>query len=146
MTRVNRKVEYALMALKHMSAKVPGELTSAKEVVGSTGVPFDATARVMQQMANRGLLRSEQGAHGGYVIMRDLTKVSLFELYEMILGKLETARCVGEGKGCELETNCNIQSPMNLLHRRMTDFYRGVVLSDLLRIKEREAGYEARAE
>lgn len=146
MTRVNRKLEYALMALKHMSAKVPGQLTSAKEVVEAIGVPFDATARVMQLMANRGLLRSEQGAHGGYVIVRDLAKVSLFELYEMILGKLETARCVADGKGCELETSCNIQSPMNLLQRRMTDFYRGVSLSDLLRIKDKEVDYETRAE
>lgn len=53
MNKLNRKVEYALMALKFMSSKVPGELTSTKEVVESTGCPFDATARVMQQMAQK---------------------------------------------------------------------------------------------
>lgn len=146
MNRMNRKLEYALMALKHMSSKVPGQLTSAKEVVEATGVPFDATARVMQTMASRGLLRSEQGAHGGYVIMRDLGKVTLFELYEMILGRLETARCMSDAAGCELHETCNIQSPMNVLHRRMTDFYRGVSLAELLRLKDKEPGHETRAE
>jgi Rrf2 family transcriptional regulator, nitric oxide-sensitive transcriptional repressor len=144
MTRMNRKLEYALMALKHMSAKIPGELTSAKEVVDVTGVPFDATARVMQTMANRGLLRSEHGAHGGYVIVRDLSKVSLFDLYEMILGKMEVARCLHGDGTCELEGHCNIQSPINFLHRRVTDFYRGLSLAELLRLKEREQGHEAR--
>jgi Rrf2 family transcriptional regulator, nitric oxide-sensitive transcriptional repressor len=56
MNRLNRKVEYALMALKVMAQKRAGELTSAKEVVEKTGCPFDATARVLQQMAQKGIL------------------------------------------------------------------------------------------
>jgi Rrf2 family transcriptional regulator, nitric oxide-sensitive transcriptional repressor len=143
MTRMNRKLEYALMALKHMSGKLPGELTSAKEVVEATGVPFDATARVMQLMASRGLLRSEHGAHGGYLIVRDLGKVSLFDLHEMILGPVEVARCLHGGGICELESGCNIQSPISFLHRRMNDFYRGLSLAELLRLKDRESAKEA---
>lgn len=146
MTRVNRKLEYALMALKHMSGKIPGQLTSAKEVAEATGGPFDATARVMQVMAHRGLLRSEHGAQGGYLIVRDLQKVSLLELYEVILGKFEVARCLHDQGTCDLEPHCNIQSPMNQLQRRMTEFYRGVCVAELLRIKEKDFGDEVRAQ
>ena len=64
------------MALKVMAGKRAGELTSAKEVVELTGCPFDAVARVLQQMAQRAVLRSEQGAHGGYVLVRDINKVT----------------------------------------------------------------------
>ena len=72
MNKLGRKLEYSLMALKHMSLKGPGELTSAKEVADRYRTPFDATARVMQMMAARGLLRSEQGAQGGYQLSREL--------------------------------------------------------------------------
>ena len=68
------------MALKIMAEKRADELTSAKDVVDSTGSPFDATARVLQLMAQHGILRSEHGAHGGYSLVRDLTNVSLHEL------------------------------------------------------------------
>lgn len=136
MNRMNRKLEYALIALKHMSLKVPGELTSAKEVVEATGVPFDATARVMQQMAQRGLLRSEHGAHGGYVIVRDLSKVNLHELHEIVLGPVELVKCLHGERSCELESQCNIQSPITSLNRRLEDFYRGLNLAEILRIKE----------
>ena len=119
-----------------MSLKVPGQLTSAKEVVSNTGVPFDATARVLQQMAQQGLLRAEHGAHGGYSIIKDLSKVSLLELHDMILGPLDLVKCMQESADCELTSTCNIQSPIAALSRRLSDFYRSITLAELLRIKE----------
>lgn len=136
MTRMNRKLEYALMALKHMSLKVPGQLTSAKEVVAATGVPFDATARVLQQMAQQGLLRAEHGAHGGYSIIKDLNKISLLDLHDIVLGPLDLVKCMQSTTDCELISKCNIQSPLAALSRRLMDFYRSVTLAELLRIKE----------
>jgi Rrf2 family nitric oxide-sensitive transcriptional repressor len=131
--RLNRKVEYALMALKVMAAKRPGELTSAKDVVEQTGCPFDATARVMQQMVQKEILRSEQGAHGGYVLIRDLGKISLFELSEVILGKMAVAKCLHDNDSCELVGTCNIMSPVSTLNRKLSEFYQGISVGELLR-------------
>lgn len=134
MNRMNRKLEYALMALKHMSAKTPGELTTAKEVVEEAGCPFDATARVMQQMAQKGLLKSEQGAHGGYQITKDLSKVSLSELIEIIMGPLGVVKCLhGNEDNCELVERCNILSPVSELNRRLKEFYKSVSVGEILR-------------
>lgn len=138
MNRLNRKVEYALMALKVMAQKRAGELTSAKEVVEKTGCPFDATARVLQQMAQRGILRSEQGAHGGYVLVRDLTRVTFYELNEMIIGPLAMAKCLEGESDCDLKKSCNILSPINVLNRKMMEFYQDLSVGELLRVKERE--------
>ncbi len=125
------------MALRHMALKVPGELTSAKEVVDVTGAPFDATARVLQQLAQVGLLRSEQGAQGGYQIQRDLSRVSLNDLIEWVQGPVEVVKCLGPGeKPCELASSCNIQAPLYELNRRTREFYSSFSLKELLRIKE----------
>lgn len=132
MNKINRKIEYSLMALKYMSSKVPGELTSAKEVAESFGTPFDATSRVMQIMAQKGLLRSEQGALGGYCLVKDLTKVTLNDLVSMIQGPTKIARCMHKQDPCEIQQSCNIVSPMTNLNHRLTEFYQSVTLRDLL--------------
>lgn len=135
MNKINRKVEYALIGLKHMRAKAPGELTSVKELSQSYGCPFDATSRVMQVLAARGVLRSEQGAHGGYMIARDLTRVSFYDLTEMILGPVAVARCMtdeDETSSCEMRGTCNIVSPVQTLNRKLIEFYRGLSVSELL--------------
>lgn len=135
MNRLNRKVEYALMALKVMAMKRPGELTSAKEIADVTGGPFDATARVLQQMTQRGILRSEHGAHGGYHVIRDLNRVSMFELMELILGPLAVAKCLQGEEACDLKSTCNIISPVSILNRRLMDFYQELSVGELLRLR-----------
>lgn len=132
MFRLNRKVEYALMALKYLGEKPTASLTSAKEVSAATGGPFDATARVMQLMMNAGLLRSEQGVNGGYAIVKDLRRVSFFELNSMILGQQMVVKCLQSNTPCELEGQCNIQTPAFLLQRKMSEFFKDLNVADLL--------------
>ena len=132
MNKLNRKLEYSLMALKHMSQKRPGELSTAKEIAESYSAPFDATARVMQLMAQSGLLRSEQGANGGYQITKDLSRTSLQELMDVIQGPTKIARCMHKQEPCELKSSCNIISPINNLNQKLNQFYQGLTLRDLL--------------
>ncbi len=134
MNKIHRKVEYALMALKHMRAKAPGALTPVKEICALYGCPFDATSRVLQQLAQRGILKSEQGAYGGYQVIRDLNRVSFFELLETILGRLGVAKCLyeEEAAGCEMIGTCNIVTPVHVLNRRLNEFYKSLSVSDLL--------------
>lgn len=132
MNRLNRKVEYALMALNFMAAKPEGALTSAKEISENLKLPFDATARVLQAMAHAGFLRVVQGAHGGYGIVKDLSEISFHQLVEIIEGPLEIARCL-HSENCDLLSKCNIQSPMSVLNHKLTEFYQGLRLDEILR-------------
>ncbi len=132
MNKLNRKLEYSLIALKHMSQKRPGELTTAKEVSDSYRSPFDATARVMQMMAQNGILKSEQGATGGYQITRDLAKISLQELFTVIQGPTQIAKCMHKEELCEMQSNCNIISPITNLNNKLNEFYKNLTLRELL--------------
>lgn len=137
MNKINRKLEYALIGLKHMRAKAPGELTSVKELTQLYGCPFDAASRVMQVLAQNGVLISEQGAHGGYMIARDLTRLSFHELSEILLGKVAVARCLTESHNaselsCEMRGTCNIVTPVQTLNRKLNEFYKNLSISELL--------------
>lgn len=133
MNKINRKVEYALIALKHMRARQPGELTSVKEITTLYGCPFEATSKVMQTLASRGLIRSEQGAHGGYQILKDLNRISLYEVMEIIVGPVEIAKCLHtDERACELRDSCNVVSPIQALNRKLIEFYRGLTVGELL--------------
>jgi len=120
------------MALKHMSQKMPGELTTAKEVSETLRTPFDATARVMQVMAQKGLLKSEHGAFGGYQITKDLAKVTLFDLIQFVEGPTAIVKCLQKEEPCEIRGQCNIISPIQNLNTRMKDFYQSVSLKEIL--------------
>ena len=136
MFKINRKIEYALISLKHMSTKTPGQLTSAKEVCDIYGTPFDPTSRVLQIMAQHEVLHAEQGAKGGYQIVKDLTKMSLKELSDMIIGPIEIANCFhGNYSQCEITHSCHIISPMLNLNENINKIFSTVFVADLLSSK-----------
>ena len=147
MNKINRKVEYALVALKHMRAKAPGELTTVKELTVLYGCPFEITSRVMQALARKGLLRSTAGAHGGYQLTKDLHRVSFYELNEMLLGPMAVAKCLQhvdvDAEGCGMRETCNIVSPVQTLSRKLGEFYKALSLAELL--ETRSSGARAAA-
>lgn len=136
MNKINRKVEYALIGLKHMRGKPPGELTSVKELTLLYGCSFEMASRVMQRLAQKGILRSEQGAHGGYQITKDLNRLSFYDLMVMILGPMSVAKCMHgssmDEPSCEIRETCNIVSPVQNLSRRLAEFYKDLTVAELL--------------
>ena len=136
MFKINRKLEYALISLKHMSSKQPGQITSAKEICDIYNTPFDPTSRVLQIMVQNGVLQAEQGAKGGYQIVKDLSKITLGELSNMIIGPIEIANCFhGDYSHCEITGTCRIIAPMLNLNEAINKLFTTIMISDLIQSK-----------
>lgn len=138
MNRIHRKVEYALIALKHMNQKRPGQLTTVKEICATYGCPFDATSRVLQIMVQKGLLRSEQGAQGGYFILKDLARVTLYDLIAITVGPIGVVKCLDNGNShCDIYNRCSVVAPLSALNDQLVDFYKGISIASLLKVGEK---------
>ena len=134
MFKINRKIEYALIALKHMSQRE--KLTTAKEICDIYHTPFDPTSRVLQLMAQEGILKAEHGAHGGYQITKDLSKITFGELIAIILGPMEIVNCFHEHSShCELTPSCNVISPMLRLNEKVNQLFQTVTIQELIESK-----------
>ena len=139
MVKISRKVEYALMALKHLDQQPADHLTSTKELCDQQEVSFEVVAKVMQSLNGAGILRSEQGAHGGYRIARPLAEVSLHEVNEAVVGPLQFAYCLhSDSVRCMLTGSCNVISPVVNLSRRIQALFHDVSVAELLAVDEPE--------
>ncbi len=136
MLKINKKVEYALMALKFMADKnsdgtIPA-LTSAREICDEFNTPFDTTAKVMQLMNNQEILKSVKGIKGGYSLNKPLAEITYMELVRLIEGKDIGRVCVSNKGTCELFGKCNIATPVEQLNRKLNSFLETLTLADLL--------------
>jgi Rrf2 family protein len=143
------------MALRHMSRKshqslsTAGgcEVTSAREIAESYGLPFEITAKTLQRLKDTGLIQSAQGARGGYTLRRKLTEVSLAEFLQLMEGPQSVVACATTGElpvveesnsngngscGCEYKTKCDIRSVMGDLNARVLGFLSGIRLAELV--------------
>ncbi|MBF0569351.1 MAG: Rrf2 family transcriptional regulator [Candidatus Omnitrophica bacterium] len=132
MFKIHKKIEYALTALKYMKGKKAGELATAGEICEKFGIPFDPTSRTLQIMAQKGILKAEQGAYGGYRIAGDLSKVTIYDLNDMIVGPMAVTKCSGKKDTCEHTSKCTLKGAMAKLNAKMLKVFREVKVSEMI--------------
>lgn len=143
MTKLNKKLEYALMALKYFSDQKASlassrsqepNLISAKVIAEETQAPFEVVARVLQVLSSHGVLKSEYGTQGGYKLVKKLNSLSLHDLIQMIEGSNELAHCLSSEKECDLAKSCTISQPVQNLNLKVQNFYKSLSLEEVLHV------------
>ena len=136
MNKINKKTEYALMALKYFTDQAANQtpviLISAKELAEKTHTPFEVIARVLQALSSRGILKAEYGVSGGYQLVKNLEDISVYELMSVLENSTELAKCLGTDSECELSLKCNIISPITHLNSKVQNFYKSISLAEVL--------------
>jgi len=128
---VPKQVEYALIALADMQAANPGQLFSVRELCDRHLIPFDVMSKTMQRLAKAGILRSVQGASGGYQVIQDLSTVTLLDVMEAVTRQVAAVNCL-KSCGCSREGHCTISGPMSRLNQKMRELYDELTVAGLI--------------
>ena len=143
MLKINKKVEYALMALKFMAKRQEQEgkdkLTSAREVCDQFHTPFDTTAKVMQKMNNCNILKSVKGIRGGYLLAVPLEQITYMEIVDIVEENRKESICQTTKGLCECYDYCNIKSPIKNLNDKLNQYLQQLTLEELLMKETPEA-------
>ena len=65
MLTLNRKSDYALIALTHLG-RFRGTITSAREIADAYKIPLPLLMNILKQLTREGMIASVRGARGGY--------------------------------------------------------------------------------
>jgi len=123
------------MALKYLHLRSPDKVT-AKEVSDQLNISFDVVARVLQALAQKGVLNSEQGVSGGYRLTLGLQNLTLHHLIEIIDGPSSIVKCITEVGACDIQDSCNIVPPMKALNEKLNQFYKTITIQELVEEKD----------
>ncbi|MBI1827533.1 MAG: Rrf2 family transcriptional regulator [Planctomycetes bacterium] len=138
MLALTKKTDYALIALTHL-AKKSGELINARGLAAASRIPLPMLTNILKVLAHEGIVGSERGSSGGYVLKRKPSSVNLHELISAVEGPFHFVQCFMaaersnlEGEGCELEHSCPIRTPALRIQGRLEEFLKSVTLAELL--------------
>jgi len=112
MLRLSKKADYALMAMNHLAQHADSGAASAREIAERYGIPIELLAKVLQRLTRHGLLSSQQGTRGGYVLARAATLISVADVIEAVDGPLTVTACATDEDTCEQYEKCNIRDPL----------------------------------
>jgi len=110
MFRLSKKSDYGLIALKHL-AQHNEESISAREIAAQYHIPAELLAKVLQRLVRKGLLVSQQGINGGYVLAKDPATISIVDVVEALEGPISITPCE-RGDDCQQLQMCSVRDPL----------------------------------
>ena len=121
MLKLNRRTEYALLALRYLSGCGP-ESVSVRAVADHYALPEQLLAKVLQRLKRGQIVSATKGAQGGYRLERSLQELPFMELMRLFEESTALVGCIEEANGCQchLQPSCEIKDGMSALNALMT--------------------------
>ena len=130
MLKITRKVEYALIALRHLQQNEEGVLSSSKEIASQHDIPKELLAKILQLLVKNKILISIKGPSGGYKLAMDPTKINMTKFFEIMEGPVGIMDCYFDS-GCDKLNNCTIRTPINRINDSIRSMFDKMTLAEI---------------
>ena len=120
MLKLTKKADYGLIAMRHLAQHADLGACSAKDLAEMYSIPQEALAKILQRLTREGLLVSQYGTNGGYILARDPRQISAFEVIRAIEGPLFITSC-SVSDDCEQSDYCTIRGPLRKVSRSIEE-------------------------
>lgn len=138
--RLSRLTDYAVVIMAHLAGDTK-TAQSAVDIAGQVRIPLPTVSKILKSLTRRGLLTSQRGARGGYVLARAPGRISLVEIIDALEGPLALTECSCEEQGCAIEPDCAVRDHWRDINRRVRESLNGITLAQMRRgRREKSAG------
>ena len=133
MLKLSKKVEYGLIAIRHI-ASMNNQISTVKEISERYSIPSDVLAKVMQKLTRGKIILSHQGAMGGYSLARRADAISVMDVISVIEGsKVGIAQCFEiESGNCSISHNCTIKNPLEKIQLSLENVFSSMKVSEIV--------------
>ena len=127
----SRSAEYAVRAFVHMAALPDGEYAMVKNIAAESNIPSHFLAKILQDLARDGFLRSSKGPRGGFCLRIPAEEISMMKIVEAVDGAGRFDRCIGGSSECNERVACGMHDSWMELRSRIVDYLQGTSVADL---------------
>jgi Rrf2 family protein len=134
MFKLSKKVEYGLIAVKHMATPGEDSTSSAKEIADKYKIPYDLLSKILQKLKKHDILGSVQGTHGGYKLLKDPGTLTLAEIFNAIEGESYILDCGKheDTEACSIYETCILSSPLKKIQRQINSYFNSTTLAEIV--------------
>lgn len=133
--RITTLAEYGVICALHLAKRTESGPVNGREIARLERLPADYVEQILLRLRRAGVITSTRGAHGGYVLARPPSEISIRDVVHA--SELETfdLHCVShpvEEDRCSASHNCSIRPVWQMLQGKIDNVLQSVSLADLL--------------
>jgi Rrf2 family protein len=134
MLQLSKKVEYGLIALRHMAMNPHGHVFTAKEIAVNYDISYELLAKILQKLTKAGVVISTQGMYGGYSLARKPNELRVSSIISVIEEEKPTiAECYAkDGENCSIFNACTIRKPLGKMQHNLNLLLENTTLEQIV--------------
>jgi Rrf2 family protein len=111
---LSKSCRYGIRAVIYLASRPVSEgKTGIKKISSELDLPAPFLAKILQQLAKQKILSSTKGPNGGFSILKDSRKVTLFDIVRTIDGNDIFTDCVMHNGSCQNVEKEKKQCPLH---------------------------------
>ncbi len=129
---LTRASEYALLSLD--TIRKSDKPVGAEQLANDLNIPKSFLAKIMQNLAKEGILESRKGAHGGFLLSKDLDQITLYNIIKAVEGKPPAVLdCTQYSDSCPNGSigSCSISPFLYTFQNKIDNFLINLTLKDI---------------
>ena len=134
----SRSAEYAIRAFVNLAQVPDGSYAMVKQIAAEEEIPAHFLAKILQQLARKGLLRSSKGPTGGFLLRVPPDEVRLLDIVEALDGLSEYEKCASGLAECSDDMPCPLHDSWKPLRSRIMDYLGRNTIADLAKALEQK--------
>jgi len=91
--RVSAKGEYATRAVLHLAMEYP-EVLTIHQIAARHRIPVKYLEQILLELRRGGIVASRRGVHGGYLLARHPSQVSVGEVLQVVDNRVVASSCL----------------------------------------------------
>ena len=108
-----------------------------KDIAERQEIPLKFLDKIVSDLKSAGLISNVGGKRSGYILSRDASKITVYEIYKAFEGELSIIQCLNENSNCCRNGKCASQDFWGFLNTEMKTIMLNKTLSALTE-KQRE--------
>ena len=110
MFRITRLADYGILLMSYLATGRRGQVHTARDVSGATGVPLPTVSKILKALARAGLLASHRGVGGGFALARDGKTITDADVVTALEGPIALTACLSpDRESCTVENSCPVK-------------------------------------
>lgn len=129
--KLTRAADYGTLGILYLARQPRDRVVLISEIASAQDVPESYLAKIFQELAKAGLVRSHRGARGGFTLARPSEEITLRQIVEAVEGPLALNRCLDPREGCERSAECPVHGALATAQKMLVSALDAVTLHSL---------------
>lgn len=130
--KISEAASIALHAIVYLADNKDHKLSN-HEIASALKVSEAHLSKVLQRLSKAGMVESNRGPKGGFVLAKDPAEITLLQVYEAIEGPLPNSYCLLGSPICGGE-NCILGNLIKNLNREVREYMEKTRVADVTKV------------